>query len=167
MEPMFELRYIPEKKNMAAFYRKVLGPRPAVLIIGGIFMALILIAAVAEGFWQDMLVYYIPFCALVGLLMLLPDYMAYNHYRQVRKLHDGRIPETVVTVGDTVELADGMMHMSLEYRKITKVLRLKNAYVLMVQRTGVILDPNGFTKGTFEEFKQFLREKRPDLKVPE
>ena len=26
---------------------------------------------------------------------------------------------------------------------------------------------DGFTKGTFSEFKQFLREKRPDLKIPE
>ena len=26
---------------------------------------------------------------------------------------------------------------------------------------------DSFTKGTFSEFKQFLREKRPDLKIPE
>ncbi len=167
MEPKFELRYIPKKKNLAEFYRKTLGPRPAVLIIGGIFMAVILIDAVLEGFWQDYLVYYIPIGILLCLLALLPDYTAYVHHRRVRKMYDGKIPETVVTVGETIELADGMMHMSLEYCKITKVLRLKNAYVLMVQKTGVILDPNGFTKGTFEEFKQFLREKRPDLKVPE
>jgi hypothetical protein len=27
------------------------------------------------------------------------------------------------------------------------------------------IDPNCFTKGTYEEFKQFLREKCPDLKI--
>ena len=29
------------------------------------------------------------------------------------------------------------------------------------------LSYDGFTKGTFSEFKQFLRTKRPDLKIPE
>ena len=60
------------------------------------------------------------------------------------------------------------MHLTVEYRKICKVVRLKHSYVLMIgKRNGVMLDPNGFTKGNFEDFKRFLQEKRPDLTVPE
>ena len=61
-----------------------------------------------------------------------------------------------------------MVHITVEYRKIVRVLRLKHSYVLMIgKRNGVMLDPKGFTKGAFEEFKHFLREKRPDLTIPE
>jgi hypothetical protein len=63
---------------------------------------------------------------------------------------------------------ESMVHLTIEYRKIVRVVRLKHSYLLMTsRRTGVLLDPNGFTKGTFEEFKQFLRQKRPDLTIPE
>ena len=61
-----------------------------------------------------------------------------------------------------------MTHIAVEYRKIRRVVHLRHSYVLMIgRRNGVILDPNTFTKGTFAEFKQFFREKRPDLTIPE
>ena len=61
-----------------------------------------------------------------------------------------------------------MVHLTIEYRKILRVLRLKHSYMLMMgKRNGVMLDPNGFTKGTFEEFKQFLRDTYPNLQIPE
>ena len=31
----------------------------------------------------------------------------------------------------------------------------------------IVVEPGSFTKGTFAEFKQFLRQKRPDLLIPE
>ena len=101
-------------------------------------------------------------------LYFLPDYYAWLTLRNTKKQNDGALPETVVVFGDTIEMFEGMVHLTIEYRKIEKVVRLNNSYVLMNgKRTGVILDPNGFTKGTFSEFKQFLHEKRPDLKIPE
>lgn len=63
---------------------------------------------------------------------------------------------------------EGTIHITAEYCKIVRVVRLKHSYVLMMgKRNGLILDSNAFTKGTFEEFKQFIREKRPDLNIPE
>ena len=60
------------------------------------------------------------------------------------------------------------MELTLDYETIVRVVRLKHSYVLMnSRRTGIMLDTSSFTKGTFEEFKQFIRTKRPDLKIPE
>lgn len=79
------------------------------------------------------------------------------------------MPEAKVTVGeDSIDMDEGFVHLSLEYRKFCRIVHLKHSYVLMMgKRNGLMIDPDGFTKGTFAEFKQFLREKRPDLNVPE
>lgn len=76
--------------------------------------------------------------------------------------------ESVIRFGEKIVIAESQMELTLDYQTIVRVVRLKHSYVLMnSRRTGVMLDVNGFTKGTFEQFKQFLREKRPDLKIPE
>ena len=94
--------------------------------------------------------------------------IAWNALRVSRRNNDGVMPETRITVGETIEMDEGIVHVSLEYRKLRRVMHLKHSYVLMLgRRNGLIIDPNGFTKGTFAEFKQFLREKRPDLDIPE
>jgi transcriptional regulator with XRE-family HTH domain len=76
--------------------------------------------------------------------------------------------ETVIAFGETIEIHEGMVHLTIEYRKSVREVRLKHSYMLMLgKHNGVLIDPNGFTKGSFEEFKGFLREKRPDLTIPE
>lgn len=56
-----------------------------------------------------------------------------------------------------------------DYSNIKKIYSLKSCYVLMFSNDSgfLALSREGFTQGTFSEFKQFLREKRPDLKIPE
>ena len=73
-----------------------------------------------------------------------------------------------MTFGDTIEMHEGMVHLTIEYRKIVRTIRLKHSYMLMLgKRNGVMLEPNAFTKGSFEEFKQFLRTKCPGILVVE
>ncbi|MBQ9761705.1 MAG: hypothetical protein IJV82_01350 [Oscillospiraceae bacterium] len=61
-----------------------------------------------------------------------------------------------------------MAHYTIEYRKVIAVRRLRFSYALMTgKKTAVLIQENSFTKGTFEEFKAFLREKYPDMYVPE
>ena len=56
-----------------------------------------------------------------------------------------------------------------DYCAIKKIYSLKSCYVLIFAHNSgfLALSRDGFTKGTFVEFKQFLRTKRPDLKIPE
>ena len=58
---------------------------------------------------------------------------------------------------------------TFDYAQIKKVYSLKSCYALVFAQNSavIVLSRDGFTKGTFSEFKQFLRTKRPDLKIPE
>ena len=169
METAFEIRYYTNHKMLAEFYRKYsVGPRPVLVCI----MVFVYVYFIANSWWNGILLEMLPMLLFMGVifgsLYFLPDYYVWNNLRNVKKQNDNVLPETVVTFGDTIEMHEGMAHFTIEYRKIQKVVRLKHSYVLLNgKRTGIILCIDGFTKGSFEEFKQFLREKRPDLSIPE
>ena len=103
------------------------------------------------------------------LLFFMPWYISWNALRSSKRSNDGVIPETRIAVNeDRIDVDEGCVHFTLEYRKFCRVVHLKHSYVLMIgRRSGLMIDPDGFTRGTFTEFKQFLREKRPDLNIPE
>ena len=169
MENLFENRFYCNHKMFAEFARKYsIGPRPVIVCI----VAAIYAYFVLKSWWNGILLEMAPTLLWMGIVFIalyfLPNYYAWATLRNTKKQNDGVLPETVVTFGETIEIHEGMVHLTIEYRKIERVVRLKNSYILMNgKRTGIIIDPNGFTKGTFSEFKQFLREKRPDLKIPE
>ena len=102
------------------------------------------------------------------LTYLFPHYYAWSAMRNTKRLNDGVIPSVTIRFGDTIEMEEGVTRLTVHYHNISRVVRLKHSYVLMTsRRTGVMLREDGFTKGTFSKFKQFLREKHPDLKIPE
>ena len=169
MEPQFENRYYSTYKQIAEFARKYMtGPRPILLIIFGIFYGVLLLGTLLGDVDYEGLRYLIILGLCFLILAFLPNLTAWQSIRQLKKQNDGVIPETVTTFGDTIEIHEGMVHITIEYRKIIAVRRLKHSYMLMIgKRNGVMLDADGFTKGTFAEFRQFLKEKRPDLQIPE
>ena len=171
MEPLFENRYYATRKMMVEFGRKyAVGPSPLSAVLTWVLYILVAVPVLVspDSFSP-------PFRIFVwgmGLVFLgagfLPMLYARGAIRHIKQQNDGIQPEAIITFGDTIELHEGIIHITVEYRKIIKVVRLKHSYLLMVgKRNGVMLDPNAFTKGTFSEFKKFLREKRPDLNIPE
>ena len=169
MEPKFEIRYYTNQAMLAEFYRKVsLGPRPPVVIFGILIYVYCLVMLYLADALNPLPDSMILLPVLLVVVFFMPDWVTWINLRRIRKQNDGAIPVTVVTAGDTLEMHEGMVHYTIEYRKLQKVIRLKHSYALMIgKRNGLILDPACFTKGTFAEFKQFLREKRPDLNIPE
>jgi hypothetical protein len=107
-------------------------------------------------------------CICILTAILFPHLLVWRAQKNGKKQNDGIQPEVIVTFGDIIEMHEGMVHLTIPYQKVVRVVRLKYSYVLMLgKRNGVMLSPDHFTKGNFEEFKQFLREKRPDLNIPE
>lgn len=105
---------------------------------------------------------------IVVFLWIYPRMAAHKGVRRVRESSGGVMPETVVYFGDTIESheADGVKHYS--YGDILEVRSLKRSYMLTVgKNTGLPLSREGFVQGSFAEFKKFLRQKRPDLTIPE
>lgn len=169
MEPIFENRFVSDFKTMAEFSRKYrVGPRPAVFIACIAIYILMIIFSLVMGIWEEML----RIVILVGVLYTVTAVLPYLHamltLNGVKKQNDGVMPETVVTFGDTIQIFEGMVHLTIEYHKVIRVVRLKHSYCLMTSKsTAVLLREDAFTKGTFEGFKQFLREKYPQMKIPE
>ena len=79
------------------------------------------------------------------------------------------MPETRVVFSDeNIQMFEGMVHLTVEYRKITRAIRLKHSYALMTgKRTAVLIKPDGFTRGSLEELRRFLGEKCPGIQIAE
>ena len=169
METAFEVKYYENHKMIAEFARKhSIGPRPPVLLGFGVFYFVFLVLSIQRGVLceRGYMLLVLGICMLV--VAFLPHLYAWSLIKNAKKQNDGVLPQTIVFFGDTIEMHEGMVHLTIEYRKIVKVIHLKHSYMLMIgKRNGVMLDPDGFTKGSFEEFKQFLRVTRPDLHIPE
>ena len=169
MEPLFEVRYYDNHKMIAEFARKYsIGPRMPVLVVFWVFFAVLLAVSIQNGTIYDQKYMLFVFGVCMFAVSFLPQLYAYGVIQGSKKQNDDILPETVVTFGDTIEMHEGMVHLTIEYRKIVRTIRLKHSYMLMLgKRNGVMLEPNAFTKGSFEEFKQFLRTKCPGILVVE
>lgn len=171
MEPKFENRYYSNVALLSEFYRREgLTRMPGWLsIILAVAMVASTVMSLRLGIFLDILPMLIIWLVASLVLGLSPQWLSWVGLRNVKKQNDGRLPEDIITVDDRcIRLEEGTVSVTLEYRKIQRVVRLKHSYVLMNgKHTGVILEPNSFTKGSFSEFKAFLRKKRPDLDIPE
>ncbi len=116
-------------------------------------------------------VFWIMVIVSAGLVVYqfsLPYRLIKKHTKKSLKYYDGKLPTTYTRFGDKIVVEDIDSVKTIEYHKIDKVTALKHGYYLHYGQTAALaIDPKGFTKGTFTEFKQFLRTKRPDLKIPE
>ena len=173
MESQFENRFFSTHAMVAEYYRKVAMGfwLPMVILVVALTARLLLgliLVAVLDGATMDMLGSFLMMAALCAAVVFMPDWAVWNVLRRIRSQNGGVEPETVITVGDRVEVARGISHATIDFEKIVRVRRLKHSYLLMItKRDGIMVRPDSFTKGTFAEFKNFLREKRPDLNIPE
>ena len=169
MEPIFENRYYNSQAMLTEFFRKYsLGPRPPMVAAMAVIFACFIIGSCVYRILPEMLPMLLFMGVIFTLLFFLPDWFAWNTLRNTKKQYDGLLPETTVTFGDVIEVREGMVQYTIEYRRIVRAVHLKHSYVLMIgKRNGILLDLKGFSKGTFEECKQFLREKRPDISFSE
>lgn len=63
-------------------------------------------------------------------------------------------------------MQEGKFSIDIDYSKITKIYYLKYSYVLMfTTANGIILKYDSFTKGNFEDFKEFIKENCKKAKI--
>lgn len=107
----------------------------------------------------------------LGLYVLVS--VALTPYRMFRRLrassasfHNGRPYENVVRFGQSIQVSEGTVSMTVEYAQIRSFRRLRNSWVLMFGKTNaILLSPIGFTVGDANQFEVFLREKCPNLNL--
>ena len=170
MEMRFENRYFCDQKLLREFARKYsVGPNPVMTVITAVLVLIsspVLWAGIVHG--RDVTMLLIGYLALL-LAQCLPRYYAWSVIRNMKKQNDGVLPETRVVFSDeNIQMFEGMVHLTIEYRKIRKGVRLKNGYALFNgKRTAVLLKPENFREGSFRDFLGFLREKCPGIKYAE
>lgn len=169
MEPLFVCEFTPTVKMIASRIRHYHLARWIFLLIIGVFVAhsVLLPSIFFLSFDFDLLLVLMAVVSVVIILysLFFCEVNGYLSLRRYRKNWDseGRF---ICRFGDTMELQQGKTLTVLDYSEITAVVSLKYTYELkMGKGKSVFIDPRCFTKGTFEEFKQFLREKCPNTKI--
>ena len=170
MDTLFENVYISDKKMMREFFRKYsVGPRPVISIITGILMLIYLpVLVVGILLRRDMWMLAAMYLVLI-LVQFFPNLFAWSSLRNARKQNDGVMPETRVAFSDeNIQMFEGMVHLTVEYRRITKGIRLKHSYALMTgKRTAVLIQEDAFTVGSLPELRSFLAQKCPGIPFAE
>ena len=167
MEPAFVCEFKLTIPMIAARFRKYHPIRWVVMMLIGIGYFLYMLPSVIyygfDMFWSVMFLFGVGYL-LYGIF--LPQVSARIVLRRFEKDTAGNGIYRI-SFGDTIEVQEGNIQVTWNYSEINQVCALKHSFDLLKnKRLGLTVDPNGFTKGTFSEFKQFLREKRPDLNIP-
>lgn len=166
MEYRFENVRSYDKKTLLEYQYKV-GCRWS--IIWGIvsFLLMLIYIAMAQSDPYD----WIMVVTCIGLMIhyfTWPYRFVHKNEKNALEYYNGKIPEVYTRMGEQIAVEDVDSTFTLDYSKIERVISLKHGYYLRyAKKSALLIDPKGFTKGTFQEFKVFLREKRPDLKIPE
>lgn len=173
MEFQFENTTVPKRKMLAETTRRLQKIWWIILAVCVGYMVYMAYSFV-EGYrnnviWVDYIFWFVFYFAFAVFALAMPSIAA---ERQLRALHRRNLGQPVVVVkqfGDRIISNMPGSVLTLDYCNIRRVYSLKTCYVIRFvdNMAQLILSRDGFTKGTFEEFKQFLREKRPDLKIPE
>lgn len=170
METQFEIHSRLEKKHYVEYYRCIWRKRIIWVMIFGICGVVGLILNVMSWNFSDKEIrIIIQGCAVILYAVWLyfrPWMIAGKKVKQEAEFDGTETVESVTKFGD--EILDEAINMKARtsYDKLKAIHISQNVIVLQdLCKIDLILDKNGFTKGTFEEFVPFIQEKCPQAKV--
>ncbi len=169
MEYSFELCLTPNYKMTVEDLRKYgIGPKIPTAIVTWILLISLFVISYTKG----MLVKYWEIETVLAVVLLVafftPHYLTWFSFAKLKKKNDGRLPEAIVRFADSITCQIGEGIFAFDYADLVGVIHMRHSYKLQfTNRRGLLLDTDAFTKGTFSEFKKFIRQKRPDLVIPE
>lgn len=161
METQFEVKTTFREEHLAAFISKHLRLRKPMLVV----YAVLSIGCILEGTLY-MLGLSAIMVAMAIWLYRRPKTLAKKMIEQEQKFLDAEEVTVTVLFGDVIRSTAPRGTNDIPYDKVTKIYHTKYGMVLLdVRNRFVLLDKDGFTKGTFEEFVPFIQEKCPQAKV--
>lgn len=171
MEANFICEFPLTEKLLANRFRKYNSTRCVmVMVIGIVAFAVIVCCGIEDiasnGFSLYWRVMTPCACAILLYGIFWPNIAAKAQLRRYRR--ETGSDQYRVSFGETIEIQEGPIRITWDYADITCVARWQYTFELQKSRAlAIMLKPDGFTKGSFGEWKAFLREKRPDLTIPE
>lgn len=159
----FESRYYSTDQMRSEYVHRILCRK--IFLFGTLISLVALVFAILSWREQDR-VFFTLFgvCFLIVFLTMLltPPLVLRQLKESDRRLHNGQKFETIVQFGDRILIREGTFSLACTYDQIIKIRPLKHAYVLMFgPRNAIMVSPEHFTVGTFDEFQTFIKERCP------
>lgn len=167
MELKFENRFYSDDKIMSEYVHKVLCRRLYVLGTLVIIGSLIAMAFAWLNNNYIMTAVYAVCLFISSFVVITVPHLTLKQLKDAEKrLHNGKNQETIVQFGDKIAMTEGTFSLAMEYSQIIKIYSLRHSYVLMFSRSnGIILSPENFSIGTFEDFQAFIKSMCPNAKL--
>ena len=103
-----------------------------------------------------------------GVFLLLPVLYAKWYIKGLRKFGDGKVSASITSFGDVIRDETPATVVTIPYEKVKKIHFLDTIIVIEdVKRTSIIFSKHNFIKGDLESFCSFIREKCPQLNLPQ
>ena len=162
----FENRYYSTDQMLSEYVHRVLCRN--IFCFGTLFALVALAFGIFSWLNQDMI-----FLTLFGvcfliifLTMLIAPILTIKQLKDSdQRLHNGQKFETIVQFGDRILIREGTFSLACTYDQIMKFCPLKHSYILMFgPRNSIMISPEHFTIGTFDEFQTFIKERCPAAK---
>lgn len=160
MDILFENKYYLDNESLSEYvkdifckYIRIMG---VITLAISIFYTYLSITSMSTNF---------IFIAITILLYIISVRLIFYHLVYIKNmkktslaLHNGIIPESVFQfTADMIILKEGKILMEFEYNQIKAIKEYRNTYALMIgKKNGLLLKKDGFSIGTFEEFKKFI-----------
>ena len=191
MEFYFENKCTVDQQIMAESVRSgrkifVTVTRIPVIITGLGIVSILARAAIQSYLDLPMLLRWTIFFLLFLRIATTPRRTARRVIKNFKSMYKVDSVEATTRFGDKIVYTlQGAETCTYNYDAIQKVVSAKNSYVLyfkmkvavdsvtkgktdyVTRKSAISLTRDGFTQGNFEEFKKFLAEKCPNVKIPE
>lgn len=161
MNIQFENRYDSDDAMISEYVHKVICRR--IYFMGAVFIpiALILIGiTLSEQNYIMTAVLGVCLLIITSTTLITPPMTIRQLKEFDYRMHNGKKPEAVIQFCEHISITKGTFSLTIEYSQIIKTYELKHSFVLMfAKNNGIIIDPTGFTVGSYHEFKEFIRTK--------
>lgn len=169
MEVLFENVYTDSEEMMMELYHRASRRNRYIWLAVYLLLIIWYINMIMSIDWLILWAGLIFLIAYSVYLLCVPMINTKRYFKRVRQYHDGMVPQTQVQFTEKKILVEnGRSSQTVPYDKLDKAWIMKHCIRLDAGKMALVaIKPECFTKGTAEEFMQFLREKCPDLKIIE
>ena len=166
MEDFIEIRGHETEALYVQLYRKVFWIIPVIsAVIYGIYL---LKTWLSDDVFMAKLIITALFVLCGFVFTRFPTWMAKRAYKARMKYYSGVLPEEVCRFGEEISIVTGDATQKIPYDKISKIFFLESGIAFKLKDHRVIgISNEGFAKGSMEALKVLLREKCPNIKIPE
>lgn len=166
MDYKFENRYYDNDEMIKEYISKIITGKISLVGMGTFIFSLIF-SVIMYKTNDYVLMAIVGTAGLISFVAaIFTPILTFKEIKKSSKALNSENHENIVRFGNDITIEQGKAKITVEYNKIFKTHNLKHSYVLQFgKQNSILIVPDKFTKGNFEEFKIFLKEKCPELEI--